>query len=110
MNHLPSDTAPGLPPLSDRGLRSRQPSGEERCDACPAPAVALVRLANGKELVLCGSHAHRHATRLLAQGAAIIGDYSRGASRHEGPITEDRAEPLTYTSWWRRLAKLFRDA
>jgi hypothetical protein len=47
----------------------------EKCDACPAPATVTVRLAAGGDVVLCGSHARRHASVLLARGAAIEGDY-----------------------------------
>jgi hypothetical protein len=49
---------------------------QEKCDACPAPATVTVRLPAGGDVVLCGSHARRHAAVLLAQGAAIDGEYA----------------------------------
>ena len=47
----------------------------EKCDACPAPAAVTVHLPSGGAVVLCGSHARRHASVLLDSGATIDGEY-----------------------------------
>jgi hypothetical protein len=68
----------------------------EQCDACPAPATVTVRLPAGGDVVLCGSHARRHAPALLEQGAAIEGDYGWQCAPEAGAFVEN-ARPLPYS-------------
>lgn len=42
------------------------------CDGCSARAAYEVRLASGKNLILCGHHTNRHMDALVVQGATVL--------------------------------------
>lgn len=72
----------------------------EKCDACPAPATVTVRLPSGGDVVLCGSHARRHAAALLEQGAAIVGEYGWQCPREASAfLAEEPSLPYRDPEW-----------
>lgn len=71
----------------------------ERCDGCPAPATVTVRLLAGGDVVLCGSHARRHASTLLERGAAIEGDYGWQSPPPARVLDEASALPYVEPAW-----------